>query len=174
MKQMWKKWNYNIIVTIKSTENFLCVKHYLRTLFFIFGTERERDSTSRRDTEFEADSRLWAVSTEPNSGLKATHHETMTWTKVRHSTKWATQAPQHKSYCRKSITSRPHSFSIIWTKLDDSCCHQINTSSFNHERLLSKAGRIFLSMHNDETWYTVIITKMGFGVTLPGYKSQLW
>ena len=62
--------------------------------------ERERQSMSRGgaerggDTESEAGSRLWAVSTEPNVGLKLTDREIMTWAEVRHSTDWATQAPR--------------------------------------------------------------------------------
>ena len=52
------------------------------------GLEREGD------TESEAGSRLWAVSTEPNVGLKLTDHEIMTWAEVGRITDWATQAPQ--------------------------------------------------------------------------------
>ena len=50
--------------------------------FFFF--LRERESMSREgaegegDTEFEADSRLGAVSTEPDAGLKLTNCEVMT------------------------------------------------------------------------------------------------
>ena len=46
------------------------------------------------DTESEAGSRLWAVSTEHDMGLQPMNHEIMTWTKVRHLTNWATQEPQ--------------------------------------------------------------------------------
>ena len=46
------------------------------------------------DTESEAGYRLWAVSTEPNVGLKLTNCEIMTWAKVRCLTDWATQVPQ--------------------------------------------------------------------------------
>ena len=42
------------------------------------GAERERDT----HTESEAGSRLQAVSTEPNVGLKRTNHEIMTWAEV--------------------------------------------------------------------------------------------
>ena len=52
------------------------------------GSEREGDPES------EADSRLWAVSTEPDAGLELTDHEIMTWVEVGHLTDWATQAPQ--------------------------------------------------------------------------------
>ena len=46
------------------------------------------------DTESEAGSRLQAVSTEPDAGLKPTSRKIMTWAEVRRSTDWATQAPQ--------------------------------------------------------------------------------
>ena len=45
------------------------------------------------DTESEAGSRLWAVSTEPHAGLELTNREIMTWAKVRGLTDWATQVP---------------------------------------------------------------------------------
>ena len=52
------------------------------------GAEREGD------TESEAESRLWAVSTEPNVELELTDCEIMTWAEVRRLTNWATQGPQ--------------------------------------------------------------------------------
>ena len=52
------------------------------------GAEREGD------TECEAGSRLWAVSTEPDAGLELTNYEIMTWAEVGRLTDWATQAPQ--------------------------------------------------------------------------------
>ena len=64
---------------------------------FIF--ERKRQSMSRGgedregDTESEAGSRLWAVSTESNVGLKSMNHEIMTWAEVACLTAWAIQAP---------------------------------------------------------------------------------
>ena len=45
------------------------------------------------DIESEAGSRLWAVSTEPNEGLKLKDLEIMIWTEVVHLTDWATQGP---------------------------------------------------------------------------------
>ena len=54
------------------------------------------------DTESEAGSRLWAVSTEPDMGLEPTDREIMTWAGVGRSTDWATQAPQEK--CLKGGT----------------------------------------------------------------------
>ena len=68
---------------------------------FIF--ERERDTHTQNasrggaeregDTESEAESRLWAVSTEPDVGLKLTSHEIMTQAEVGHLTDWTTQVP---------------------------------------------------------------------------------
>ena len=71
---------------------------------FIYFWERQRQNTSglgaerEGDTEAEAGSRLWAVSTDPDAGLELTSYEIMTWAKVRRSTDWATQAP-HLSHC---------------------------------------------------------------------------
>ena len=51
---------------------------------YLFLRDRGRQSLSRGgtkregDTEPKAGSRLWAVSTEPNAGLKPTHREIMT------------------------------------------------------------------------------------------------
>ena len=56
------------------------------------GAEREGD------TESEAGSRLWAVSTEPNAGLKPTNREIMTWAEVGRLTDWATQVPQGHNF----------------------------------------------------------------------------
>ena len=43
------------------------------------------------DTESEAGSRVWAVSTESDMGLEPTNHEIVTWAKVGHLTDWATR-----------------------------------------------------------------------------------
>ena len=51
------------------------------------GAEREGD------TESEAGSRLWAVSTEPDAGPELTDWEIMTWAEVGRLTDWATQVP---------------------------------------------------------------------------------
>ena len=55
---------------------------------FIYFWDRERQSMSaggaerEGDTESEAGSRLWAVSTEPDAGLEPTNCEIMTWAEV--------------------------------------------------------------------------------------------
>ena len=51
------------------------------------GAEREED------TESETGSRLWAVSTEPDTGLELTDREIVTWAEVGRLTDQATQAP---------------------------------------------------------------------------------
>ena len=51
------------------------------------GSEREGD------TESEAGSKLWAISTEPDAGLQLTDCEIMTLAKVGRLNDWATQAP---------------------------------------------------------------------------------
>ena len=62
---------------------------------------REKDSISgggaerEGDTESEAGSRLWAVSTGPNTGLKLMKCEIMTWAEVGYLIDWATQVPQY-------------------------------------------------------------------------------
>ena len=58
--------------------------------------KREKQSVSEGwaewegDTESEAGSRLWVVSTKPNTELEHTDHKIMTWAKVRYLTNWAT------------------------------------------------------------------------------------
>ena len=66
---------------------------------FAYFWDRERQSMNEGgseregDTESEAGSRLWAVSTEPDTGLELTECEIMTWAERRSLTSWATQAP---------------------------------------------------------------------------------
>ena len=50
-------------------------------------------------TESEADSRLWAVSTEPDMGLELMNCKIMTWAEVGHLTDWATQVPLDLILC---------------------------------------------------------------------------
>ena len=74
-------------------------------VYFILFWERERQSARggraerEGDTESVAGSRLWAVSTEPDVGLKITEREIVTWAKVEHLTDWTTQAPQYACKC---------------------------------------------------------------------------
>ena len=62
---------------------------------FIFEREAEREvgrAEREGDTESEAGSRLWAVSTEPDVGLKLTDSEIMTWAEVGCLIDWAPHA----------------------------------------------------------------------------------
>ena len=65
------------------------------------GAEREGD------TESEAGSRLWAISPEPDAGLKLTDREIVTWAEVGRSTDWATQAPQVKPFLITGLNPTP-------------------------------------------------------------------
>ena len=66
---------------------------------FIFEREKEcewGEGQREGETESEADSRLWAVSTDPDMGLELWIPEIMTWAENGRLTDWATQAPQLK------------------------------------------------------------------------------
>ena len=63
---------------------------------FIYRQSMSRGGAERQgDTESEAGSRLWAVSTEPDAGLELMDREIMTWAEVWCLTDWATQVPQN-------------------------------------------------------------------------------
>ena len=99
---------YRLLIFLKSSfpwkialKSQYCVGIYFTKISFnvcLFLRERETQSMSGQremegDTESEAGSRLWAVSAEPDAGLKLRSHEVMTWAKVRCLTDWATQVP---------------------------------------------------------------------------------
>ena len=79
------------------------------TFIYFWERETERQSMSRGgveregDTEAEAGSTLWAISTEPDAGLDLTNHEIMTWAEVGRFTDRATQAPQYLEEFLKMI-----------------------------------------------------------------------
>ena len=69
-----------------------CFFFFFLSLFIL----RERALTHKQGRGRETDripSRLGTASSEPHAGLEPTNWEIMTWTKVGHSTDWATQAP---------------------------------------------------------------------------------
>ena len=76
---------------------FLLKKNFFLTCIHLWETESEqgrgRERHTHTHTESKAGSRIWAVSTEPNTGLEPTNCKTMTWAEVGHLTDWATQAP---------------------------------------------------------------------------------
>ena len=82
---------------------YVCMYIYIY-IFLIFNVylllrDRERQSMSMGgvdrggDTELEAGSKLWAVSTEPDARLNPTNCEIMPWAEVGRLTNWATQVP---------------------------------------------------------------------------------
>ena len=86
----------------------------------MFTFDRERQSMSgggaerEGDTESEAGSRLWAVSTEPDVGLELTNLEIMTWAEVGRSTELAIQAPQEWELSKHLEEFKNDLFSHIW------------------------------------------------------------
>ena len=72
-------------------------KFFLTFIYFWGGVCKENTNGGgaerEGDTESEAGSRLWAVSTEPDMGLELMNHKMMTWAEVRGLTYWATQVP---------------------------------------------------------------------------------
>ena len=68
--------------------------------------QREREG----DTESKAGSRLGAVSTEPNVGLKHTNHKIMTWAEVRCLIDWATQVSHNRDF--KWLPLQPRTFPL--------------------------------------------------------------
>ena len=66
-------------------------------LMFIYFWDRDRawaeEGQRERETQDPKQAPGWAVSTEPDVGLKLTDREIMTWAKVGRLTDWATQAP---------------------------------------------------------------------------------
>ena len=102
--------------SVSHTRLFLCCCFFFNVYFWERERDRDRDRDRERerereresmsgerqrveDTETEAGSRLWTVITELNAGLELTNHRIMTWDKVSHLTKWATQVPlTHSSF----------------------------------------------------------------------------
>ena len=68
---------------------------FFNILFYIWERETESEQGSGREmeTESEAGSRLWATSTEPDTGLEPTSSEITTWAEVRCSTDRAIEVP---------------------------------------------------------------------------------
>ena len=94
----------NIVITLEISFFFKLINLFLRESMSRGRAEREGD------TESEAGSRLWVVSTEPDAGLELTNREIMTWAEVRHPTDWATQAPQERDFLvRASVINAKHS-----------------------------------------------------------------
>ena len=120
---------------------FFSFSFFLRERQCKQGRGREREG----DTESEAGSRLQAVSTEPNVGLKLQNHKIMTWAKVGSLTNWATQAPAHKHFFkflnilfilereRESRGGAERGRHRIWNRLQaPSCQHRAQCGARTH------------------------------------------
>ena len=94
--------NFDLALTpytiIKSKYIMILLFLNIFNVYYVWETQTEheqgRGRERERETESEAASRLWAVSTEPNTGLELTDHEIMTWAKIGPLMDWATQAPE--------------------------------------------------------------------------------
>ena len=88
---------------------------FFKIFFNIYSFLREKDrggAEREGDTESEAGSRLWAVGTEPNTGLELMNHEIATWAEVGRLTDWATQVPPDPNFLNLLIQRpRKHSAS---------------------------------------------------------------
>ena len=91
-------------VSFPKSGKCLAIISSLKKIFFnvfIYFWNRERQSMNRGgaeregDTESEAGSRLWAVSTEPDVGLEPTNCEITPWAGATCLTDWATQVLPH-------------------------------------------------------------------------------
>ena len=107
-KSFWNNWGaiqkkvnstcFSCIVTWQHQDGIKYLKIF-NVYLFLREREKERAWVGEKqrgegDTESEAVSRLWVVSTEPGVGLKLTNHEIVTWAEVGCLTYWATQVPQ--------------------------------------------------------------------------------
>ena len=72
---------------------------------FVYFWERQTEKERKGDTESEAGSRLWAVSTEPDMGLEPTNCDIMTWAEVGCLTDWATQVPLENTFLSRNWPS---------------------------------------------------------------------
>ena len=80
---------------------------------YFWETDRVGGGAERQgDTESEAGSRLWAVRTEPDAGLKLMNCEIRTRAKVRHLTDWAIQVLLYWDFSFNRLGSYTQSWEI--------------------------------------------------------------
>ena len=80
--------------SIKLTHKIILFKNFFNIFIYFWEIQTECERGRGRDTEPKAVSRLQAVSTEPDGGLKLTNRELVTQAEVRRLPNWATQAPR--------------------------------------------------------------------------------
>ena len=123
---------------------FVFIYHERETETWVKEQQRERD------TESEAGSRFWAVITEPNTRLKLTNSEIVTWAKVRHLMDWATQVPL------KALFKYSHWY-YLHVNLSNSCFHSdqiynqltfINTCYFENRHYIRSFTNIISRLHS--------------------------
>ena len=90
--------------------NLLFLKKIFNVYFFfkrkrLTEYEQGKGRERKEDTESETESRFWAVSTEPDVGLKPTNCEIMTWAEVGRSTDWATESETDSRFW--AVSSEP-------------------------------------------------------------------
>ena len=93
-------WEFQFLPSFVNTCYYLCFCFFnFFKCLFIFERQGEAEGKQGRgreregDTESEAGSRFWAITTEPDAGLELMNCDSITWPEVRCSTDWATQAP---------------------------------------------------------------------------------
>ena len=99
----------------------MLVKVYLKIFFsdvylFLRETETECEwvgAEREQVTEWEAGSRLWAVSTVPDVGLELTDHEIVTWAEVGRLSDWATQEPLKLTF---NVENFKHKEKVVKTR----------------------------------------------------------
>ena len=92
-KDIFKCKVYTEIIILSFYLNFILFIYF--NFFNVYFRDRAQVGEGQREpeTESEAGCRLWAVSTEPDTGLEPTNREIMTWAEVGRLNDWATQAP---------------------------------------------------------------------------------
>ena len=87
---------------------------------FIYFWERERETEQEQEKDrkrgrHKIQSRLQAVSTEPNAGLDLTNHAVMTWAKLGRLADWATQAPLFFVCILKACQTQGHKYFLLFS-----------------------------------------------------------
>ena len=95
----WEPFLYTmLLLSHKGLKLLPFLKNFFLTFIYFWERQRQNGSALGMEreggTESKAGSRLWAVSTEPDAGLKLTSCEIMTWAEVGRSTSWVTHVLQ--------------------------------------------------------------------------------
>ena len=93
---------------------------------FIFERDRVQaeEGQTEGDTESKSGFRLWAVSTEPDVGLKLMNHKIMTWAEVRCLTDWATQAALYQEFLQFALVIYTFGYLVNWCPVVRRCVYK--------------------------------------------------